>query len=154
MAIFKYKNTDGTWETVESPGAVKYIEQDLTDLEKQIARANIGSYIKRDVIFSGSTSISFSFAADKAPADYDLIYIQFASSGGSPGGVVTIDPNGSYAVPTVYFIDINGAINSCIVSGITSTTKGATVTMQATYQNSTTVPKVFKVIGYRFEKEA
>jgi hypothetical protein len=34
MAIFKYKNADGTWETVESPGAVKYIEQSLSETEQ------------------------------------------------------------------------------------------------------------------------
>ena len=154
MAFFKFKNEEGVWETIEPPGAVKYIEQSLSETEKQIARNNIGSYIKRDVIFSGSTSTSFTFPADKAPADYDLIHIQFASNGGSPGGTAIFDPNGSYAVPTTYFVDINGAVNSGIVSGITSTSKGATVTMSATYQNGTVVPKIFKVIGYKFEKEA
>ena len=43
MAIFKYKNTDGIWEIFESPGAVKYFKQNLTDEEKAQARANIGA---------------------------------------------------------------------------------------------------------------
>lgn len=42
MAISKIKNTDGTWDAIDTPGAVKFIEQSLTDEEKARARENIG----------------------------------------------------------------------------------------------------------------
>ena len=49
MAILKYKNTDGTWEIFESPGAIKYFKQNLTDEEKVQARANIGAASDSDL---------------------------------------------------------------------------------------------------------
>ena len=49
MAILKYKNTDGTWEIFESPGAVQYFEQNLTDEEKAQARVNIGAASDSDL---------------------------------------------------------------------------------------------------------
>lgn len=42
MAILKYKNENNEWESVETPGAVKFTEQTLTEAEKAQARANIG----------------------------------------------------------------------------------------------------------------
>lgn len=42
MAIIKYKNADGQWESVDTPGALKFTEQALTAEEQAQARANIG----------------------------------------------------------------------------------------------------------------
>lgn len=42
MAILKFKNANNEWEVAETPGAVKYTEQTLTDAQKAQARANIG----------------------------------------------------------------------------------------------------------------
>ena len=42
MGILKFKNADGNWESVETPGAIKYTEQVLTEEQKAQARANIG----------------------------------------------------------------------------------------------------------------
>lgn len=152
MAIFKYKNTDGTWETVESPGAVKYTTQSLTDVEKQIARANIGSYIKRDVIFSG-LSTSAAFPSDKAPADYDLLTFKISSDNGSPATCITLEPTNSHPVPTIYLVDISGNIHGQSISGVNSSTKGQTITMGAVY-GFTKVCKIAGIVGYKFEKEA
>lgn len=152
MAIFKYKNADGTWETVESPGAVKYIEQDLTELEKQIARTNIGSYIKRDVIFSGNAT-SATFPSDKAPADYDLLTFKISSDNGSPATCFTLDPTNSHPVPTIYFVDISGNIHGQTISGANSSTKGQTVSMATAY-GFTKICKIAGIVGYKFEKEA
>lgn len=153
MAIFKYKNEQGVWETIESPGAVKYIEQSLTETEKQIARANIGSYITKDVILDGK-STSIVFPSDKAPKDYDLIIIGMCSNNGMPAGVFTFTPNHSFAIPTISMVDANGTTFTGVLSGISNDTKGSTVAIQATYNNSTTIPQFQYVVGYKFEKEA
>ena len=152
MAIFKYKNTDGTWETVESPGAVKYIEQDLTELEQQIARANIGSYIKQDVILKGK-SASVTFPSDKAPKDYDLLVIGMCSNNGMPAGVFTFTPNHSFAIPTVSMVDANGSTFTGVLGNITSNSKGCSITVSATYGSTATLPQFQYVVGYKFEKE-
>lgn len=152
MAIFKYKNADGTWETVESPGAVKYTTQSLADVEKQIARSNIGSYIKREVIFSGS-SAEVTFPSDKAPADYDLLIFKLASSNGTPASCFIYDPNGSHAVPTCYMLDLSGNVYCNGISGLNSTTKGQKISLSAVYGH-TAIGKIMGIAGYKFEKEA
>lgn len=43
MATLKIKNANGQWEVAETPAAVKYTEQNLTDAQKVQARANIGA---------------------------------------------------------------------------------------------------------------
>ena len=42
MAVFKYLNANGQWETVDTAGAIKYTEQNLTEEQKAQARTNIG----------------------------------------------------------------------------------------------------------------
>ena len=42
MAVFKYLNANGQWETVDTAGAIKYTEQNLTEEQKAQARNNIG----------------------------------------------------------------------------------------------------------------
>jgi hypothetical protein len=140
MAIFKYKNADGTWETVEPLGAVKYIEQDLTELEKQIARANIGSYIKEDVILNGK-STSVTFPSDKAPRDYDLLIIGMCSDNGMPAGVFTFTPNRSFAIPTVSMVDANGNTFTGVLGNVSSDSKGCSITISATYGSTATLPQ-------------
>lgn len=42
MAILKYKKEDGEWGVVETPSAVKYTKQVLTEAQKSQAQKNIG----------------------------------------------------------------------------------------------------------------
>lgn len=42
MGVLKFKNAEGNWEAVETPGAVKYTEQSLTTNQQAQARTNIG----------------------------------------------------------------------------------------------------------------
>lgn len=152
MALLKYKNADGSWETFDTPGAVKYIEQTLTEAEQAQVRTNIGSYITRDVIFSGSAT-SATFPSDKAPADYDLLTFKISSDNGSPATCVTLNPTNSHPVPTIYFVDINGNIHGQTISGVNSSTKGQTVAMATAY-GFTKICKIAGIVGYKFEKEA
>lgn len=152
MAIFKFKNENGAWETVESPGAVKYIEQDLTDIEKQIARSNIGSYIKREVIFSGNSS-EVTFPSGKAPADYDLLAFKLSGANGTPATNFIYDPKGSHPVPTFYMYDLTGNAFCNSISDANSETKGCKISL-ATVYGFNTIGKITGVVGYKFEKEA
>lgn len=43
MGILKFKNNDGTWESVETAGAVKYTKQFLTEDQKAQVRENISA---------------------------------------------------------------------------------------------------------------
>jgi hypothetical protein len=57
MATLKIKNANGQWEVAETPAAVKYTEQNLTDAQKVQARANIGAssyttHIGTELIYS------------------------------------------------------------------------------------------------------
>ena len=156
MAVFKFKNEQGEWESVDCIGTIKYTPQDLGELEKAQARANIGSYITREVLLSGSNLSSFTFPADKAPTDYDLICMQFCSSkGGSPAGSMVIDPKNSWAVPTMDGVDVYGNSVNGIIESISSSTKGETVTIASLSNNQTEATYRFsRVTGYKFEKEA
>lgn len=42
MAILKFLNQNGEWEVAETPAAVKYTEQNLTDAQKAQVKANLG----------------------------------------------------------------------------------------------------------------
>ena len=42
MAILKFKNSAGQWETADTAGAVKCTEQTFSDAQKSQARTNIG----------------------------------------------------------------------------------------------------------------
>lgn len=42
MAILKFKNENGEWEAAETPGALKYTEQTLTESQKAQVKANLG----------------------------------------------------------------------------------------------------------------
>jgi hypothetical protein len=130
MAVFKFKNEQGDWESVDCIGTVKYTQQELGELEKAQARANIGSYITREVLLSGGNSSSFTFPADRAPADYDLICMQFCSSkGSSPAGSMVVDPKNSWAVPTMDGVDVYGNPVNGIIQLSGSNTKGETVSI-------------------------
>lgn len=150
MALLKYKNADGSWEAFDTPGAVKYIEQTLTETEQAQARINIGSYITRESLFSGNAA-SFTFPADKAPIDYDLICCQFASSNGTPGGEFVFDPNLTSSMLVIYFADMGGTICRGFITGLNSSTKGATVSIN---NNASDIPRIMKASGYIFEKGA
>ena len=154
MAIFKFKNQNGNWEVIESPGAVKYIEQNLSDVEKEIARNNIGAYVERTVLLNGNAS-SCVFPEDSAPADFDLIFIQFSSSQNGPGSTAIFDPQASYAVPTISCLNMmNGAVEVAYISGMTNTTKGSSISITALSSGgSATLPKFYKIIGYKFKKK-
>lgn len=43
MPVLRIKNESGDWEAVETPGALKYTEQTLTDDQQAQARTNIGA---------------------------------------------------------------------------------------------------------------
>lgn len=55
MAIIKIKNTDGIWESIDTAGALKYIEQDLTLEQQAQALLNLGLGLateEKDGLFS------------------------------------------------------------------------------------------------------
>ena len=43
MAVLKFLNQNGQWEMVETPGVIKYTEQQLTETQQAQVRANIGA---------------------------------------------------------------------------------------------------------------
>ena len=49
MAVLSFKNEQGRWEIVESPGALKYYKQTLADAEKAQARENIDVYSTSEI---------------------------------------------------------------------------------------------------------
>ena len=151
MAIFKYKNADGTWETVESPGAVKYTEQSLSETEQQIARDNIGAYVEEEVLALGNLS-TMTLPDGKTWGDYDLVFIQFCSSNGTPAGGFTAAPKATFAIPTWYGIDINGTILGGVLSNIHAS--GSGISIVAPYANAPALPKMTRIIGYKFKKHS
>ena len=42
MAVFRYLNENGQWDSVDMPGALKYTPQVLTDDQKDQVKQNIG----------------------------------------------------------------------------------------------------------------
>lgn len=42
MASLKFMNVEGAWETIDTFGAIKYIQQNLTDAQQAQARENLG----------------------------------------------------------------------------------------------------------------
>ena len=48
MATLKFKNENNEWEVIETPNAIKYIEQELSEEQKKQARINIGALGKED----------------------------------------------------------------------------------------------------------
>ena len=57
MAILKVPY-NGEWAIIESPSAVRFTEQDLTESEKARARANIGAVAADEVSIKVDTALS------------------------------------------------------------------------------------------------
>ena len=81
MAFIKYKNADGNWESVETPGAIKYISQTLSEDQKEQARNNIDTYSKAEVD-AALTNLGAQAKITGTPGDFVVI--------GDDGNVTTI----------------------------------------------------------------
>lgn len=71
MAVLKYLNANGQWEAVDTVGAVKYIEQNLSDEQKAQARENIGldgDFLTKDNLQEVANTV---LAQAKASGDFD-----------------------------------------------------------------------------------
>ena len=148
MAIFKFKNENGQWETIDCLGAVKYVQQTLTEIEKAQARENIGvNPVIVEVLFSGNATTA-KIADDKAWTDYEMVLICWGDSGGGPAEGSLYSPKYGAAVSLVNTVGLTGTQCQASITGLNSSTKGGSlglVTM-GTYP----IPKFQKIIGFKF----
>lgn len=148
MAIFKFKNEDGQWETIDCLGAVKYVRQTLTEIEKAQARENIGvNPVIVEVLFSGNATTA-KIADDKAWTDYEMVLICWGDSGGGPAEGSLYSPKYGSAVAMANVVGLTGTQCQAAITGLNSSTKGGSLGLVPS--GSYPAPKFQKIIGFKF----
>ena len=96
MAILKFKNANGEWEVAETPGAVKYTEeQNLTEAEKALVKRNLD-------IGDGTDGVS-------ATHTWNGTILTVTSASGTSSADLKGDPGYSPARGTDYWTDADKA---------------------------------------------